>query len=81
MNLERDMLEKLETLDFKYDVLSILHSLQFDGVYDVNDCIMDLDKLLKKLDGSEPSYSLILKNNKVSEKQLEHSLFHVAIPS
>jgi len=47
----------------------------------VNDCIMDLDKLLKKLDDGEPSYSLILKNNKTSEKQLEHSLFHVASPS
>lgn len=64
VNLERDMLEKLEAIDFKRDVLSIIHSLQFDDVYDLNDCIIELNSLLEKLDQSESSYKLILECNR-----------------
>lgn len=66
---ESDLLEILEILDYKYDILSIIHNLQFDGVYDVNHCLEDLSKLLIKMEESEPSFKLIQRNYKVDTQQ------------
>ncbi|MHA6250743.1 hypothetical protein [Oceanobacillus sp. CAU 1775] len=66
-NLEGKLLNKMEIVDLKYHVLSIFHSLQFDEVYDKEDCIKDLSKLLKQLDENEPPYSLMITNNNRNE--------------
>lgn len=64
--LEKDMLTKWEIATFKIEVLAILHSLQFDGVYNTSHCINDLNSLLKSLDESETPFKLILSNNQDS---------------
>lgn len=62
--LEKDMLTKWEIATFKIEVLAILHSLQFDGVYNTSHCINDLNSLLKSLDESETPFKLILRDRK-----------------
>lgn len=71
--VERNILEKLDILDLKYDVLSIIYSLQFDGVYNMTHCIEDLNNLMIKLDRSEADYSLILNRYKSKNRQEQAS--------
>lgn len=61
--LQVDLLDKLIIIELKCEVLSMLHGLQFDGVYDIKHCIEDLNKLLKHLDDIEAPHYLILRNN------------------
>lgn len=61
--LENDMVAKWEIVELKLKVLSMLHGLQFDGLYNTKDCINDLNELLETLDQSEAPIYLILKNN------------------
>lgn len=69
-----NLLEKMDTLHIKYEITSIIYSLQFDGVYDLNDCINDLNELLKHLDANEAPINLILSNNLKPEHLVETAL-------
>ncbi|HJV17769.1 MAG TPA: hypothetical protein VJ546_10390 [Bacillales bacterium] len=52
-NLENDLLSKYEVIELKKEVISILHSIQFDCCYHIENCIIDLHKLLLTLDEME----------------------------
>ncbi|HHY21267.1 MAG TPA: hypothetical protein GX525_05145 [Bacilli bacterium] len=52
-NLENNLLSKFEVIELKKEVISILHSIQFDRCYHIEDCIIDLHKLLLTLDEME----------------------------
>lgn len=61
--LENDLLSKMEIIDLKKEVASILHSLHFDSCYHIEDCIIDLHQLLVTLDNMEiPQYNLMKLN-------------------
>jgi hypothetical protein len=51
--LENDLLSKYEVIELKKGVISILHSIQFDCCYQIENCIIDLHKLLLTLDEME----------------------------
>lgn len=52
-NLENDLLRKYEVIELKKVVISILHSIQFDCCYHIENCIIDLHKFLLTLDEIE----------------------------
>ncbi|OEF97147.1 hypothetical protein [Desulfuribacillus alkaliarsenatis] len=49
------ILEKLEIVELKKEIISLLHSLHFDSCYHIEDCILDLHKFLVTLDDMEIS--------------------------
>ncbi|QOY34768.1 hypothetical protein AWH56_018860 [Anaerobacillus isosaccharinicus] len=61
--LENDLLSKMDIIEVKKEVTSILHGLHFDSCYHIEDCIMDLHQLLVTLDNMEiPQYNLMKLN-------------------
>lgn len=74
-NLEFDILNKFEIIELKQSVISILHSLQFDDCYYIEDCIIGLHNLLSKLDEIEISQKTIMMihKSKLSKKVLKNS--------
>jgi hypothetical protein len=62
---ERDMLDKMEAIELKKEIMSILHGLQYDDMYKIEDCIVDLHKFLITLDRMENSHTFILKRNSI----------------
>jgi len=65
-DLENDIIAKLEVVELKKEVLSIVHSLHFDRCYDIEECIMDLHKLLVTLDYMEMPQDIMMKLNQSS---------------
>ena len=59
---QSELLEKMDTIHIKLELISIIHSIQFDSMYDLNDCINDLNGLLTHLDANEAPLRLILSN-------------------
>ncbi|WP_407267807.1 hypothetical protein [Radiobacillus sp. PE A8.2] len=64
--LEGDILTKMEIIELKREVVSILHSIQFDCCYNIENCIIDLHKLLSQLDVIEFPQNIIMNLNKDS---------------
>jgi len=65
------ILEKLEIIELKREIISILHSLHFDFCYHVEDCILDLHKLLVTLDDMEiPQRNLMNLNSNQLTKEI-----------
>ncbi len=54
-HLEQNLTSNLEIVDFRNKITSIIYSLHFDCCYHVEDCIIDLHKLLLTLDDLEIS--------------------------
>lgn len=67
--LQTDILTKWDIIELKLRVISILHSLQFDDVYDSSHCIKDLNELLIYLDEIERDYENILSHYQNSYDQ------------
>jgi len=61
--LENDLISKLEVIELKKEVISILHSIQSDNCYHVEDCIIDLHKLLIALDDIEVPQEILMETN------------------
>ena len=81
-NYHSDLLNKMEVIYLKHHVISMVQAIQFDGVYDIKDCLIDLNKLLITLDEWETSYKFILKKQpsdrlqEVEELCTSQSAFH-----
>ncbi len=75
-NIENDLLCKFEMIELKREVISILHSIQFDCCYHIEDCIVDLHKLLSTLDDMEmPQTNLMnLNKDKLTKEAIKHLL-------
>lgn len=68
--LEHDLLSKMEIIELKREVASIIHGLHFDCCYHIEECISDLHNLLKTLDDMEiPQYNLMQLNQKHLTKE------------
>lgn len=65
-----DLSEKMDTILIKHELISIIHSLQFDYVYDLDGCVNELSKVLMLLDQNEAPLRLILGNN-LNPEQIE----------
>ncbi|QDP39264.1 hypothetical protein [Radiobacillus deserti] len=65
-NLENDILSKFEMIELKKEVISILHSIQYDCCYSVEDYIIDLHKLLSILDEMEIPHKNLMNLNKMN---------------
>lgn len=50
---------KIEIINIKAEVLSVLHSLQFDEVYDKENCFDDLRSIIQLLDEFEQPIRLM----------------------
>ncbi|ESU31893.1 hypothetical protein G3A_14150 [Bacillus sp. 17376] len=74
--LENDLISKIEVVELKKEVISILHSIQFDNCYHVEDCILDLHKLLIILDDMEVPQRILLETNqtKLTKEALSYQL-------
>lgn len=64
--LEYDLLSKMEVIELKKEVASILHSLHFDCCYHIEDCIVDLHKLLLTLDNMEIPQNNLMQLNQIN---------------
>lgn len=74
-NYHSDLLNKMEVIYLKHHVISMVQAIQFDGVYDIKDCLIDLNKLLITLDEWETSYKFILKKQPSVRLQEAAELF------
>ncbi|MGG0657230.1 hypothetical protein [Rummeliibacillus pycnus] len=52
-HLEQNLTSNVEIADIRNKITSIIYSLHFDCCYHVEDCIIDLHKLLLTLDDLE----------------------------
>ncbi|WP_188206882.1 hypothetical protein [Alkalibacillus aidingensis] len=57
---ESRLVEKMIFMEIKQDVIHMLHALQFDGVYNIDHALKDLEKLALRLDDYEGDFGLIL---------------------
>ncbi|WLR54604.1 hypothetical protein LC048_19595 [Mesobacillus subterraneus] len=74
--LENDLLSKIEVVELKKEVISILHSIQFDSCYHLEDCILDLHQLLIILDDMEIPQKILLETNqaKLTKEAISNQL-------
>ncbi|MGX9136051.1 hypothetical protein ACWV26_17165 [Rummeliibacillus sp. JY-2-4R] len=53
--LEQEVLNNAELIDLRNKITSVIYSLHFDCCYHIEDCIIDLHKLLLTIDDLEAS--------------------------
>lgn len=64
-NFPIQLLNKIEIVEIKADVLLLLHALKYDEMYKKKDCIEDLQDLIIKIDLIEQPFKLIREDSAV----------------